>query len=167
MLITFRSSELRVKLDEGKSQDGFQPRRNIKDWTRKKLNTEDKALIGLLWSALRLSQRFSMGLRAEGRTGHTIVRFYFGKRLTRMVPSGLYLSTNTDELEYTNAAIGSMNIACWRKTSAQVMLLSRSLRESLWETGAGCGDWGGLRAWQLKEGIGGRVFTALELKWLS
>ena len=115
MLITFRSSELGVKLDEGKSQDGFQSRRNIKDWTRKKLNTEDKALIGLLWSALRLSQRFSMGLRAEGRTGHTIVRFYFGKRLTRMVPSGLYLSTNTDELEYTNAAIGSMNIACWRK----------------------------------------------------
>ena len=53
-----------------------------------------------------------MGLRAEGRTGHTIVLFYFGKRLTRMVPSGLYLSTNTDELEYINAAIGSMNIAC-------------------------------------------------------
>ena len=36
MLITFRSSELGVKLDEGKSQHGFQPRRNIKDWTRKK-----------------------------------------------------------------------------------------------------------------------------------
>ena len=48
MLITFRSSELGVKLDEGKFQDGFQPRRNIRDWTRKKLNTEDKALIGLL-----------------------------------------------------------------------------------------------------------------------
>ena len=35
MLINFRSLELGVKLDEGKFQDGFQPRRNIKDWTRK------------------------------------------------------------------------------------------------------------------------------------
>ena len=48
MLITFRRSELGVKLDEEKFQDGFQPRRNIKDKTRKKLNTEDKALIGPL-----------------------------------------------------------------------------------------------------------------------
>jgi len=30
--------------------------------------------------------------------------------LTKIVPSGLYLSTKTDELEYTNAATGFMNI---------------------------------------------------------
>lgn len=36
--------------------------------------------------------------------------------LTKIVPSGLYLSTKTDELEYTNAATGFMNIVSWEKT---------------------------------------------------